>query len=400
MSLLLWVIIVLVFLLGGVLQLLGVVTVTQLTLVISFLLWSHFLFTLVTNKRLSNGIFYFWGLVATAAIIVSAWINSTPSSYLIGSLLAVLVPLSILQFVAALTKRGRLRDVVRILVFISVLQLPIMLIQKIFYDELSSMASQPIDYIDIAYGTFFLKSDHALAFLMLCLVVFTLLNNASHTVIRWRRPLLILWTGTIALSNSKIAVLLLLLVFSGYLFGRQRQKVLASLLLVLAGGLLVYLGAPHVDMVTGEIYERGLARIESGDAVDRYAPLIVFALEPMSWFGNGPFSYYNPLTKEWGIQGGHSQWYSAYFDFGAVGLMALGSLFLLTAMRARRVTKESYFYMVTIFAFGLVSQPLTDPAMLLIYFSFLAAGRISLIRTPSGQDIAYRLRTAGQYARV
>jgi hypothetical protein len=304
-----------VFLLGGAVQLIGLLSNTGMTVLLAGMSIAVLSVDMLWRGRLATPSVIVWGMIAAAVLCTSWALAESPPLYLAGSLIWVVVPAATYYLV-----RGGLRSlpvavIIKMFVAVSVIQLPVMALQRLFYDQIAGTAVQEIAYVDIVFGTFFVKADHSLSFLLLALIIFALFNPRARTLLPYRRYLIGLWIVTILFTNSHMGHLLLMVVLIGYAFDRVRprcdralQVIGATLTIaVVCVGVIIFLASRVPDL---QVLSSRLARqVTLGESVARYAVILLILSEPISLLGHGPFSYYNPITKEWGIHGGHTWWH-------------------------------------------------------------------------------------------
>lgn len=380
----------LVFMIGGTLQVIGVVTKTKLTIILSAISFLYFFVSAFINKRLRRPAVYFIA-AAVAFIIVLSWQQNHCSTVdFLGSLLLIFIPLCFYFSTTQFIRFGQIKSLLKLCLVISVIQLPVMVLQRVFYQYIAALSHEGVPYIDIAYGTFFFKDDHALGFFLLCLIVFVLFNKNTRFVVPYKLGFLAWWVLTIFATNSKLSGVLCVIILSSYisqkLFHLLKLNIFRRNAFYVACTLVAFMTIGIVAMVnTGlikndrlyEAYDRIESQIEREHPVPRYGPLVKFVVEPVSLLGKGLFSYYNPITKQWGIRGGHSQWYSIYYNFGVLGLIAVFTLLLMMALKVDTLPGEWIWYLFMIMSFGLVTQFLMDPAMLITLFIFLHTGTLT-----------------------
>src|SRR5690606_11374307 len=102
----------------------------------------------------------------------------------------------------------------RTILFIASIQLPILLIQRSFYDILIKFnnSGQFIASYDFLFGSFFINSDHSLGFFLL-ITVLAISFNFGNVRSQIKRPMLIIayLSVTLLLAESNISKALLIL---------------------------------------------------------------------------------------------------------------------------------------------------------------------------------------------
>jgi hypothetical protein len=310
-------------------------------------------------------------------LAISAAMNSSPLLIVLGASLSLLLPLIVAPVVFRGVEELGAVIVLRTLALISLLQFPVMALQRLTYEGLPFYREQGIEYVDTAFGTMFIKSDHVVGFLLISLLVFTLFNRTARYVLPYRVLLIPYWAFTILFTNSKISHLLLVVVVLIYSVDVIRRRVpsFILILLFLVAPIFVYVGSTHSRIDRWDIETIGVPyvdAVESEERLPRFAPIMIFLTQPVSIFGHGPFSYYNPISEVWGIRAGHSQMYSAYYDFGLAGVVLVISFLIATAWRMKQSVTEWWWYAFVLAAFLFLSEVLVTISILVFYFSFLS----------------------------
>lgn len=115
---------------------------------------------------------------------------------------------------------------------LGLLQLPIVVFQKVFYDNLMKVSQVEISYLDIGSGSFFVKNDSAMSIFLLGLIIYYLFN---HTDDKFRNIKVFVYVLAIFFAGSKIMQLGTLLIITYHFFGNLslRSFVIAVILFLL-----------------------------------------------------------------------------------------------------------------------------------------------------------------------
>jgi hypothetical protein len=227
-----------------------------------------------------------------------------------------------------------LKKVKVFLLFIAILQLPILLIQRNFFDFLIefNFSGRNIAAVDFEFGTFPLKNDHSLGFFL----VVNLLYIWSNKVLKNRTQLIavsLLLVTNLLLTNSNSSILFAIFAIIFLIIKNKdnRTKIsLKKILIILAFLTILILFLNNLEPkfyldlknkifskldVKSAIYwyKQGLARREQ--------IVLVLLSEGINFTGYGAYSYFNMLTGQFNKTFRHfSQLLWTYYDLGVIGL--------------------------------------------------------------------------------
>jgi len=273
------------------------------------------------------------------------------------------------------------RILMNILILIGLVQLPIVIIQNIFYNPLANFAVEYVSIADFTTGTFWFKNDPGLNFFIISLICILLFfkHNYKKTKVN---ILIACFTLTVLFSNSLLSIVILIIIYlihflsiSGIKTGGIKTKVKKYFLLVIAVTLLLLIIFGNVlNEKISDIIIRSM-NISDG-AVQKYleggysrtAALLYLYSEPLKVFGDGVGAYVDLYTNEYklGLKG---QLFIFYAEIGIVGL--LYSFFLSIVAVFTIVKKIRLIHLILLFAFvafGYTSRPFTDLSMLVMFF--------------------------------
>lgn len=380
----LYIILLIAFGVGGFLQLfLGIpnTLVTYIAVAIfSFYLLS---FTLLKGKIILNGtvflFFIFAGLIVASGIVNNSGIAKT-TLYL----LFFLLPFTTYMFFRINAKYNYVSEhlIKKIFFYIACIQLPIMIIQKYTYPILVKLnqSGQGIIDADIMFGSFFLKADHALGLFLLFSIFNIVVNNDNKEITKHPILMYLYFSATIMYSESNITKLMLV-IFTIYTLYRMvpRKIKLVGILVAVLVSIVAINEAERIDAVQGEIEfmkyeyneEKSFRNFERGIA-KRPQVVIAYATKiPIKILGDGPYSYFNILTREFALTEHFSQILWTYADLGLLGIIIF-ALLLFTLIKSLGLSSHMTFvvYLLMI-VYSFMTTIFSDLAIMIILISLL-----------------------------
>lgn len=377
------------FFYGGLLQFFIGLSNTGVTIIFTLLLLIIYFHSAYYNGKVIVNIYILTSTLALLLILVSSLINSTPILRLILYTITVLLPLTIYLNERKREMSGHSTDLLkRVLLVLALVQFPIILIQRSFYDVFMqfNQSSQNVALIDFGFGTFLLKDDHALGFFLISNFLFVALNKELHLSKLVKLFALTILTITILMLNSKVSLLLFLIslvyVFyrkSGFLRVTNAFKVNKRYWFIILSILLVFIifnAQPRyysffknqVSMTVD--YESALSLYNAGKA-KRGHIINVWLHEDIRWFGEGPYSYFN--IEEGGFSSSNinfSQWLWVYHDLGMFGILLFVSLFISMARTFKEKKNDSNILSFFLFIYAFFAIVMFDISFMLIYFIY------------------------------
>jgi hypothetical protein len=237
-------------------------------------------------------------------VLLSAILNgSSPTNVVLFLRIGVFAYLVYILVSITMTSE-LLKKIIKISVWISMIQLPIMLLQWQLYDKLPLRLRGPASLVDFGSGTFTYKTDYAMVFFLTILVVFLLFEEKRNFFIK-NRMFKVLWLSlTILVANAQIMKIALILVWLIFLFNKVNIKKIALIFIavVLMSGVVLLL--INQGLITEEITTFVENLTNPGDVntylsggYSRTAALKYLFGEGFSWLGAGPGAFSDPLTK-------------------------------------------------------------------------------------------------------
>jgi hypothetical protein len=305
----------------------------------------------------------FWGFVALVAVIaLSALVNGS-------SLLEFLVFLRIPAFAflvyflgATYLNKETAPGVFKLLLFIGYLQLPIVIAQRATYDLMPAIVRDQVAGIDFLFGTFNLKGDSSMSTFLIMMIILLLFSSRVRAIVRYPLISSLYFSATVLLSNSRISHIILLLVWFVFITwsvktNSLRVLLVASLISLTVLGVYIYvdvIGGKALNAINRQIFQlipsAEVSRKESAGeldirdrAIERYlsgeyargGAIRYFISQGVSFFGDGPTKYYNPVTRV-RLRGNRGHFLTFYSEVGLLGLGVSAVVFLLIILETDR----------------------------------------------------------------
>lgn len=370
-----------VFLFGGLIQLLGKIGYTTSTLLISIIIFLY-AFILIFETPKINFKLFVTILLLLIIIIISGLSNGAHFINILYYLFQIALFIGCFIFINRTPKRtGDL--LVNMLFIISLIQLPVIILQRLIYPYLGIFNLNPtgIRYEDFAFGTFFLAEDHALGFLLFSFFILIVTNKFQVTYLsKWL--VLSLLIVTILIINSKITILFLLSFGVYFLF---RKAPIATIIVFIVSIVCITLLRNHepikgivhkvefsIAYLQKEYSDEQIALLMEDIYAGRLEVLQYYYINPINIIGEGPGSFRNIISGEM-LNANFSQllWY--YRDIGLLGLIL--SFIMLFYNQSIYKSSKSLFFFGLMVIYSLFANVFFSLAFLLLYNLFLKFSR-------------------------
>lgn len=374
---------------GGTLQFLGILSNTITTALLTVLALIPVILHISTYLKVKFDLIHLTLSLFGLLIIISGLWNGTNVLLMTLYFLVIIVPYALHNLLTLYLNQATLRKIMMVFIYIGLLQLPVMLIQSIVAKTAIKFSARPIAYYDFKFGTFFLANDHALSFFVVGLITFILFNPNSQQIIKNKNFTLVWLCITVFLSNSKISYLILILVLGIYFirYITVKQIIYGLIFSFLSIGIVMSTSIRHVmeQNLTG-IYdnfnrERTISdsrKIYKAGLGGRKIILQVWLDEPLRIIGEGPNTYFNPITKKFDNAQIYGQILWIYYDLGLAGVILSLLLIVVIAMKYRTPeSKYIYLLLVIFIIYAFMNNVLYDIASMLSYLVFLASAQIT-----------------------
>ncbi len=382
-----------VFMVGGILQFFIGIPNTIITISLGFLmLFNYFLYILLKKKVVVNRVILL-SIIYLLVILISATINQSHVVNITIYCIFPLLPLSIYLFFYINKKENfiKQKNIYKLIFFIGLIQLPILLIQRVFFDFLIvfNNSGQHIASFDFLFGSFLLKSDHSLG----CFLVFTtlsLLFNVNNARSYISHPVLFAFylSLTLLLSESNISKAMLILVWVVYAIkhvytrassDRFTKKVLLYSLII-ALGISAY-NIRNIDLITSRVggtfekhftVEKSYRFFKEGTAKREQIVITAINTLDIKYIGDGPYAYFDIKTGKFKNTIHFSQLIWTYFDLGLIGLVVVLLLAYNIIKSTVTINSRSLFWFI-LALFGIYmfyTTPFSEVGILLNLFLF------------------------------
>lgn len=376
-----------VFVIGGTAQLFGLISNTKSTIFLSSFIFCYLFLIVIRRFKIKIGFIELLYFIFILSIVASGYFNNIPFYRVISYFIYPLVTYSVYLFMKNSINKDNICHIMKFFLIISFLQLPLVFIQKLTSEKISSLSGGQVGAHDVAFGSFYLASDISLCFFLLAFLIYIFFEETAcyffkNTAIRYACIISIIFT--IFLTNSKISHFILLLILCYYplskKFCQKRILLLGLVSLIFLGSLGVI--ESKVDYLD-DLY--GRLNISSGDIdmevgnystpknVPRWGPVLIFLTSDFKIFGDGPFDFYDPISKEWKYGGGHSQIYWLYNDIGFLGLLCSFFPIFFISYQKKKYVKKNFLFFLLYLAASIVTTTMSDFAINISYNFFLLA---------------------------
>ena len=275
--------------------------------------------------------------------------------------------------------------VLRFCVPLAIVQLPILLLERLAYPHLPAAIRNEVAPVDFDFGTFNFKGDPAMVFFLLMLLIFLLFNPKSSLVTR-RRGFLAIWaTLTVLLANSEIAKLAAAMVWGVYFATKLNRKSTLRLLVGVLIFLLVFVWSGRAQSVIDSLGVTVSGTIQqlggSPGAVERYlsgeysrgGAIYYYLHNDLLWYGDGPSRYTNPINRE-RLRGNVGHIFTFYSEVGLLGWATSMLIFALIVFHRRglRIQKglQPFLMLGVLMIFGFTAHIMNDIGIMLAYCIF------------------------------
>lgn len=333
-------------------------------------------------------------------IIISGIVNGSDIMEILIFFRYLIIPYSMYYLAIIYISGKNIIKLIRISIFIAMIQLPVVIIQRLFYRQLIPLSAVDVDPVDFNFGTFFVKDDPAMSMFLIGVILFVLFDHKNNYFVK-RRHLIAVWlTMTILLANAMITHIIIIGIWGYYLLRpisvkRFSQVGAAGMIVV---GTFYYSGylddwilrikavstIEIVDIEKSEqlFFQGGYARV---------AAIIYYINQPLKILGDGPSKYWSPITGY--ILGNKGHAFTFYSEVGIIGLLlSYWIFFQMTRWKRRSCSAIARPYFVSMITLTVTTQVIIDPAIILAYNIFLSTnlvsqniGRRTLSEGPHGQ---------------
>ncbi len=325
-------------------------------------------------------------------VVTSGIVNKSSITDILIFFRYIIIPYAMYYLVSLYINHNNVIKVIKYSIILAMLQLPVVIIQRLFYDQLIPFSAVPISATDFMFGTFLVKDDPALSMFLIGVILFLLLDRRNNYFIK-RKHFIAAWlTITVLLSNAIITHFILIGIWGYYLLIRLSAK---TILHVGVAGLIVmsvffysgYLqdwirtlqGVSSPELLYMEGSEEKF--LEGGYA--RGAAVLYYLNQPLKLLGDGPTKYYSPATGEF-LLGNKGQLFVFYSEIGLFGLLVSYWIFFRMARYKIGSSPEiARPYFLAIVILTVTTQAINSLGVIFAYNIFLSTNLVSGREVPS-----------------
>jgi|GEM_PF-2698966 len=281
--------------------------------------------------------------VILVVVVVLSGIQNKSSLLNVLLFMRVLVFSYLIYYLVKITLTPNfITKVVKVSIWIAMIQLPIMLLQWQLYDYLPLRLRGTARIVDFGSGTFTYKTDYAMVFFLTMIVIFLLFEDKRNQFVKHRFIKALWLSGTVMVANSQIMKVALLLIWFIYVIKgiNAKKLIIISFGVVMVGGALFLMASK--GLITEEI-TTFIANLRNTGSVDTYlsggysrtAALRYLVTDGFSWLGAGPSAFSDPLTKTlYRGNTGHS--FTFFSEIGFFGWLASTLILFVIAFPVRK----------------------------------------------------------------
>lgn len=328
-------------------------------------------------------------IIFTIHIFLSAFLNGLSLTYVITFFRFVLIPYSMYYVVKKYCTPKTIKKIINICMALGMIQLPIIIFQKSFYDTLIQYSAVHVIQIDFDFGTFYTANDPATVYFILGLILFMLFDKNGSEFIKNKGVKIIWLATTVLITNSKLLSFVMLSVFGVYFLMNIKLKQIAISLLIISSvaSVIVSLGfadnlKENIELAVSDLtLSGGDSRAEIKAFLEgkysRQAAVLYYLSQPIKFIGDGPSRYFDPITGEYSL-GNRGQIFIFYSEIGLIGLF-LGFLILFFMQRSYSDTSLKFrmglFIIISLLT--LTTSVMSDASLIFMYNIFLSASFLS-----------------------
>lgn len=332
-------------------------------------------------------------LLFALVIFISAAINRSSFMQVVMFMRYVVTPYAMYYLATIFIKPKNIGKIINLCLAIGMIQLPIVVIQRLLYHQLITPAVRNVQAVDFMFGSFNVSGDPSLSFFLMGLILFLLCDRKHNYFVKNRMAKAIWFSLTIFLSNSVLSHLLTIGIWGYYLLqGRSLKSIIQVGLVTLAAiGTLSYLNMTqswtyHLSRRFNQMLLSDTGNMDTflEGRYSRSAGVIYFLTRPVSWFGDGPSRYYDAYTRTYLI-GVTGQALTVYAEAGLMGLLLSYLILFALARKDRSANKLAWPYFLIASFMAIISNFMNDASIMLTYNIFLSTG---MIRTRPPRQIS------------
>jgi hypothetical protein len=270
-------------------------------------------------------------------VLLSGLYNKSSISDIVYFSRQLIFPIFVYTLINWYINSENITRIIKLCTVIALVQLPLVVLEQLYYYKLPASLQTRIYSLDIGIGTFNIGGDAAMGFFIVLLVIF-LLFDAKHNYIIQKKWIILPWlTLTIVVANAELLKLVVVFIWLVYFIVRFKIKRVVYVVLLLSI-VLGILSVFHRLDETWTGFTRALSSATQTSSNDqerflsggyaRGAAIAYYVNRGLSLLGDGPSRYYDPINriKIWGNNG---HFFTFYSEIGLLGLIASVVIFFL-----------------------------------------------------------------------
>jgi len=265
----------------------------------------------------------------------------------------------------------------RALKFLALIQLPIVIIQLLFYKQLMRLSAVAISFSDFRFGTFYVKGDPIMSTFLILLIIYLLFVKRKISL----SDSAVVLTSIIStfIGSSRLSQMTLLLVV-GYYFVLHSSAKQKAYSLIAAGAIFFafYLGGYGGDF--GESFTNAYkqATLQEGTDIGRFkngqysrgGAILYFLDQDLKVIGDGPGKHTNALEGELSL-GLNGAYFKAYAELGIIGLLFLLIGIIIITREMIGKGPASNLIIITMLLFGVTQDLYNHADIMFVFYLFL-----------------------------
>jgi hypothetical protein len=317
-------------------------------------------------------------IILSLLVILSALLTKASLLELVAFLRIPIFSFLIYYLVNIFITSENISRIIKLCIYISVVQLPLVIFQQLFYSRFPTRFTQGINPIDFDFGTFN-ANDAPLSIFCVLIVIFLLFDNKHNYIVRYKWPIALWLTLTVLIVNAEILKFVIILVWGIYFLRYLSIRVFVSIIVIFSLALTILSFAGVLNQIwsdfsyslrsntsTGQLQEEAFL---SG-AYSRGAAISYYLNQDIKWLGDGPSKYFNVFNNI-RMRGNTGHLFTFYAEVGLLGWMASVFILFLIAVPGYdakiRISLVGILSFVAMMLLSLTTQIMNDVSIFLIF---------------------------------
>ena len=247
-------------------------------------------------------IFYLY-MCLFLVVAFSGWVNNSSVSQIVIFTRTLIVSYLVYWLVDVYLTKNTSAGLMRLCIGVGIVQVPLIVLQRLFYDWIPAAISGRIIYEDIGIGTF--RDDSSLTFFLLLLVIVLLFAPYAKQITQHRILVVVVFSAGIFLANSDILKLTYLIIWTVYVLRNLNLKTVVFSFFLFTSIITIL----YTSGIAQDTYEKISSRLiavvtEAHDTKSylegkyaRSAALYYYLNRDILWIGDGPAQHTDPISR-------------------------------------------------------------------------------------------------------